>query len=127
MSTLKARSKANISSKVQQKMLADIELGLRTIQSNLQEAHSPTQRDPLQITSTLTATIEYGRLLEAVAKLLRYESLRSLDNILRSDQLYLSGQSLSALDTSSEENTIRFSEIDQIVSRLEALENWLEV
>tara|TARA_Y100001968_G_C19339092_1_gene708494 strand:- start:728 stop:1054 length:327 start_codon:yes stop_codon:yes gene_type:complete len=108
-------------------MLADIELGLRTIQSNLQEAHSPTQRDPLQITSTLTATIEYGRLLEAVAKLLRYESLRSLDNILRSDQLYLSGQSLSALDTSSEENTIRFSEIDQIVSRLEALENWLEV
>jgi len=108
-------------------MLTDIELGLRVIQSNLRETPSVSKRVELQITSPLMATVEYGRLLEGVAKLLRHESLRSLDNILRSDQLYLSGQSLSALDISGEENSIRFNEIDEILSRLEALENWLEV
>ena len=127
VSTLKARSKAIISSKAQEKMLTDIELGLRVIQSNLRETPSVSKRVELQITSPLMATVEYGRLLEGVAKLLRHESLRSLDNILRSDQLYLSGQSLSALDISGEENSIRFNEIDEILSRLEALENWLEV
>jgi hypothetical protein len=108
-------------------MLDDIELGLRTIQSNLREAQSATEIDVLQISSPLTATVEYGRLLEGVAKLLRHESLRCLDNILRSDQLYLTGQSLSALDISEEENTIRFAGINDIFSRLETLEKWLGV
>ena len=127
VSALKARSQALIPRKKKLQILGDIEIGLRSLESNLRDGHPSSGSKVISISNPLQGVVEYGRLLEEVVRLLRHESLTSLGNILRSDALYLNGRNLDSLDISEQSGDIQSEEIEGIVARLTRLEEWLEV
>ena len=127
VSSLKARTKALMSSKQKNQIIVDIEVGIRSIESNLHDGKTSKVSNSIPITNPLQGAVEYGRILEDVAKLLHYETLSSLEKILRSDALYLSGRKLDTLDISEKKKNEPSEEIENIVARLTQLEEWLGV
>jgi len=116
-----------MSSKKKNKIIDDIEVGIRSIESNLRDGKPSNVSNTIPITNPLQGAVEYGRILEDVAKLLHYDTLYSLEKILRSDALYLSGRKLDTLDISEQKGNELSEEIENIVARLTQLEEWLGV
>ena len=127
VSSLKVRTQALMSSKKKQQIIDDIEVGIRSIKSNLYDGKTSKVSNSIPITNPLQGAVEYGRILEDVAKLLHYETLSSLEKILRSDVLYLSGRKLDTLDISEQKGNELSEEREVIVARLTQLEEWLGV
>ena len=127
VSALKARTQAPMSSKKKQQIVNDIEIGIRSIESNLRHGKPSNVSKPIPITNPLQGAVEYGRILEDVSKLIHYETLSSLEKILRSDALYLSGRKLDTLDISEQKGNELSEEVELIVARLTLFEEWLGV
>ena len=116
-----------MSSKKKQQIVNDIEIGIRSIESNLRDGKPSNVANSIPITNPLQGAVEYGRILEDVAKLLHYETLSSLEKILRSDALYLNGRKLDTLDISEQKGNELSEELEHIVARLTLFEEWLGV
>ena len=125
LKSLRAISKSKLSARDLPKVLDEIEDSLLRLNSEITANPIQEIHEFLEVEHIDQAIVAYGRIIVELSKLVHLATLTEIDNSLRMDQLYFSGESVNyTIDKDSSIHPIA-NRLKKISKQLVSVERWL--
>lgn len=125
LNSLRAISRSKLSKRDTSKVLDEIEHSLLLLKSELVPGNTQEVQNFLEVENNDQAIVAYGRIVVELSKLVHLSTLTEIDNSLRMDMLYFSGNVVNhTMDKDSSSDHI-VNQLKQISKQLVSVEHWL--
>ena len=125
LNSLRTISRSKLSERDTSKVLDEIEHSLLLLKSERSVEQSQDQHEFLEVENIDQAIVAYGRIVVELSKIVHLSTLTGIDNSLRMDMLYFSGNVVNhTIDKDSSSNHI-VNQLKQISKQLVSVEHWL--